>query len=200
MRKLGIASVGVIFNRNVAFQMAAALLVVFFAYAIQVSSAKHNHAFLPIPPCLLEQVRCVPYMGPGDFEDVLTSHAASALTDARHARIRATLANIATAGRKRMRRNLLDATGKVDRKAVLSVLGSYLFNYNTVESTLLFSAVRVLAVFSKLFFQRCNSVPCPRSQIMVSLMGLMYTAQASGSAYYSQAQTVITAVLMLDSK
>ena len=131
-------------------------------------------ADLPNPHWPPAQVRCVPYMGPGDYDDVLAAHAAASLVSARHARIRATLSNISTAGRKRMRRNLLDHEGKVDRKAVLSVLGSYAFNYNTVESTLLFSA------------------------IMVCLMGLMYTAQASGSAYYAQAQNVITAVLMLN--
>lgn len=91
---------------------------------------------------LSSQVRCVPYMGPGDFDDALASHAAASLTSARHARIRATLANIATSGRKRMRRNLLNHEGTVDRKAVLAVLSSYMFNYNTVESSLLFSAVR----------------------------------------------------------
>jgi hypothetical protein len=44
----------------------------------------------------------MPYMGPGDYDAALQSHAASAFTSARHARIKATLANIATAGRKRM--------------------------------------------------------------------------------------------------
>ena len=95
-----------------------------------------------------------------------------------------------------MRRNLLDQNGKVDRKAVLSVLGSYMFNYNTVESTLLFSAVRFQAyvAYSIRLTGRCH---IHSLQIIVSLMGLMYTAQAAGSTY-GQAELVITAVIMFD--
>jgi len=51
---------------------------------------------------------------------VLKSHSESAFTSAVHARIRAQIANIETRGRKKVRKNLLNFEGKVDRSSVLA--------------------------------------------------------------------------------
>jgi hypothetical protein len=48
LRKFCLAATYILFNRNANFQLASALLVIFVAYAAQ--------------------MRCNPYMGPGDFE------------------------------------------------------------------------------------------------------------------------------------
>ena len=123
VRKFFIATTAVMFNRNASFQMAACLLIMFFAFSAQV------------------QIR--PYMSPADCEEVLAAHAVSATTSPIHARIFLRLEHVETLARKRTRKNLLTAEGKVDGRAVLGLLGTWLFNYNTVEAVMLFCAVIV---------------------------------------------------------
>jgi len=113
LRKFFIAFTSLMFRRSGAFQLAASLLIMFLAYAAQV---KWN-----------------PYMSPQDFEGVLKSHVESSFTSPIHARLRATLANIDSRGRKRTHRNVMSKDGKVDYGAVLGILTSWLFNYNTVS-------------------------------------------------------------------
>ena len=93
--------------------MAACLLVMFLAYSAQM------------------MVR--PYMSSGEYEAVLKAHEVSAFSNAMHARIRTQIANIEARGKRKARKNLLSFEGKVDRSAVLGVLTSWLFNYNTIE-------------------------------------------------------------------
>lgn len=64
------------------------------------------------------------------------------------------------------------ADGKIDGRALLGLLRSWLFNYNSVEAIMIFSAV------------------------IVSLMGIMYSAQARASAYYGEARDAVTAVVL----
>ena len=123
LRKACIAVTAVVFNQSSAFQMAACLLVMFCAYSLQ--------------------MRFTPYMSPSDFDAVLKSHTERAFSSALHARLRASIMNVETRGRKRMRRNLLTPDGRVDRSALLGVLASWVFNYNTIEAVMLFSAVIV---------------------------------------------------------
>lgn len=101
------------FNRNAAFQLAACLLICFIAYAFQ--------------------VRYQPYMSPGGFEATIAEHVAASYSSPIHARLRSTLAGIEIRGRKRVYRNVMDARGRFDTKAALGLLGSYAFDYNTVE-------------------------------------------------------------------
>ena len=82
-------------------------------------------------------------MSPSDYDQVLRSHAEAAFTSRMHARLRATIIGIESRGRKRMRRMVMTPEGAVDRSALLGVLSSWLFNYNTIEATMLFSAVIV---------------------------------------------------------
>lgn len=138
--------------QNPAFQLAAALLVMFCAYAAQ--------------------VKFYPYMSPGDMEEVIKDHERRAFTSALHARLRATIAGIQTRGRRRVKKNLLNKEGKVDTAALLGVLRNWLFNYNTVEEILLFSAC------------------------IVCLMGIMYGAQGKKSTFYADARDAVTAVVM----
>jgi hypothetical protein len=141
LRKLAVAAAAVIFNRDPQFQLAAVLLVLFVAYELQ--------------------VRVAPYMSPLDHEVVLAAHTTAALTSPLHARLHATLANIEARGRKRTRRNVMGDDGRVHLGAALSALRAWLTNYNTAESTLLFSA------------------------IVVCLLGMVYDAASEGTAAYS---------------
>jgi hypothetical protein len=119
-RKFFISITAVVFARNSSFQMAACLMIMFLAYSAQMMFR--------------------PYMSAGEFDAVLKAHAEAAFTSAIHARIRAQIANIEARGRKKVRKNLLTFEGKVDRSAVLGLLTSWLFNYNTIEQA---SRVRV---------------------------------------------------------
>ena len=130
VRKFLIAFVSLMFARNASFQLAACLMVLFAAFSITV------------------QVN--PYMSPADFEDVLKSHEASALTSTVHAKLRKKLAAIESRGKKRTRHNLMTAEGKVDAKALLGILTNKLFNYNSVEQILLASAI-VICLLGILF-------------------------------------------------
>jgi hypothetical protein len=105
--------------------MAACLLIMFLAYSAQMMFR--------------------PYMNAGEFEDVLKSHAESAFSSAVHARIRAQIATVEARGKKRVRKNLLNFEGKVDRSAVLGLLTGWLFNYNTIEQASARSSGRVRA-------------------------------------------------------
>jgi hypothetical protein len=136
-RKLCI-SITAVFNKNAAFQMAACLLIMFVAYAAQ--------------------VQIHPYMSPADCDAVLKAHEAAAVTDPLHMRLKANIAGIAHAGRKQARRNQLIVDGKVDGKAVLGVLGNWLFNYNTVEAIMLFSTV-VVCVMALMYEVRWRIAP-----------------------------------------
>lgn len=151
-RKFCIAATYILFNKNAAFQLAAALLVLFLAYAAQ--------------------VRTNPYMGPANFEDVLREHVQASYTSAVHARLRATIASIESRGRKRAHRNVLRGDGKVDAGALLGLLTSWLFDYNTVESTMIFAAA------------------------IICLMGIMFSAQAQAASYYSAAREALTGVVL----
>ena len=128
-RKLAIA-VTATFNRNPAFQMAACLLIIFVAYSLQV------------------QLR--PYMSPGEYEGTLKLHEAMAATDMLHARLKVAIADISTQSKKRVTKNLMDVYGKVDRKALMGILGGVLMNYNTVEAVMLF-ATAVVCVCALMF-------------------------------------------------
>jgi len=151
LRKFFIALTAVVFNKNASFQMAACLLVMFVAYAAQTNYR--------------------PYMSSGDFDDVLKEHVEASFTSAVHARLRANLSNIESRGKKKVRKNLLNFEGTVDRSAVLGILTSWLFNYNTVEEIMLFAAV------------------------IVCLMGIMYQANEL-SSYYPESKDSVTAVVL----
>jgi hypothetical protein len=112
IRKFCIAATSILFNMNASFQMAASLLIMFCAYGLQLA--------------------CRPYMSPSEYDAVLKDHTEKSFTSAVHARIRAAIINVESRGRKRTRRNLMTPEGKVDRSAVLGILGNWLFNYNTV--------------------------------------------------------------------
>jgi len=152
IRKFCIAATFILFNKQPSFQMAATFLVIFMSYSAQ--------------------MRFNPYMSPGDFEHVLKEHERLSFSDPVHARLRATLSGISTRTRKQARRNMLNAEGNVDSAAVLGLLRGWLFNYNTVEQLMLFSAG------------------------IVSMMGLMFAAQARKSTYYQDSRDAIASVVI----
>jgi hypothetical protein len=152
LRKFFISITAVVFSKNSSFQMAACLMVMFLAYSAQVMAR--------------------PYMNAGEFEDVLRDHMQSSLTNVMHARIRKQIQSIEARGRKRVRKNLLNFEGKVDRSAVLGVLTTWLFNYNTIEQLMIFAAV------------------------IVCLMGIMYQANTTNT-FYPGALDGVTAVVMI---
>jgi hypothetical protein len=124
-RKLCIA-VTAVFNKSPAFQMAACLIIIFISYTAQ--------------------VQVLPYMSPSDYDAVIKLHEELAEKDPLHSRLRAQLASIVSKGRKAGTRSVLNVEGKVDRNALLGVLQSWLFNYNTVEAVMLFASVVVCAM------------------------------------------------------
>ena len=136
LRKLVLAAVQVIFNADPQYQMAASLFVLLCAYGIQ--------------------VRIQPYMSPGEFDAVLLAHEEAARTSPIHARLRATLANIESRGRKRGRRNVMDADGHIVMTAAISEARAWLSNYNVFEATLLFAAVLVCLL--GMVFDAANTV------------------------------------------
>lgn len=113
-----------------------------------------------------------PYMSPGIFDQVLRDHTEASFTSAIHARLRSALANIETRGRKKVRKNLLNFEGKVDRAAVFGILTSWLFEYNTVEEIMLFAGV------------------------IICLMGIMYQANEVNT-YYPESKDSVTAVVLI---
>jgi hypothetical protein len=153
-RKFAIAVVAVMFSKSVGFQMASCLLIMFVAYSLQV------------------QVR--PYMAPDDFAVVVKDHeTAAAAGDALACRLAAQIKGIESRGRKRAPpRALLTPSGRIDRAALLTVVGSVAFNYNTVEAVMSCCAV------------------------IVCLAGLMYQAELAKSTGLSGTIDAITGLLL----
>ena len=152
-RKFCLSITLIMFNKNSTFQLAAALLVCFLCYSMQVRSS--------------------PYMSPGEFEQTIKDHETSAAAGkAIHVKLRSSIGDIEARGRKRAHKNVMSATGKVDTSAVLGLLTTWFFNYNTTEALLLFSAV------------------------IVSLMGLMFASIAASPGYYTDSTDAITSVVI----
>ena len=108
------------FNKNVAFQLSIALLILFICYALQ--------------------VRCVPYMSMSERTEVLNSHRQRALAgDARQVMLASVIAAVKRAGRRE------GGVASMDRLRAKkeSNTVSFFWNYNTVESVLLFCAVLI---------------------------------------------------------
>jgi hypothetical protein len=157
LRKFLIAISSLVFNTNQNFQMAAMLLVLFCAYAAQ--------------------VRFLPYMGPGTFEAVLSSHEAEALAGSPlQKRLAATISRVQAQGRKRSSGTTFGAAKKLSALALAGAFARFLFDYNTVEALLLASA------------------------LLVSLSGIMFGASTSAitSDFYKASQAgVLYSVLIL---
>jgi len=123
-RKFLIAFTALMFNRNPAFQLSCALLVIFCSYALQV---KHK-----------------PYMSVSDREEVLQDHAEKAKEGGVHARLAANIGAVIKQGRKTTR-SVGMGTSSNQQKALFAAqqARSFFFNYNTVEAVLLFCAALV---------------------------------------------------------
>ena len=86
------------------------------------------------------QVRFSPYMSMSERVDVLNDHRRRALMgDATHVLLQSTLSEVKRAGR---RQGLVASMDKQKERAASSTV-NFFWNYNTVESVLLFSAVLV---------------------------------------------------------
>ena len=152
-RKFLLAITLIMFNRNSSFQLAAALLVCFCCYAVQ--------------------VRVNPYMSPGDYEASIKEHEQKAAAgEPIHVKLRTSIGKIESRGRKKVHKNIMTPSGRVDASAVLGLLTSWLFNYNTTEAVLLFACV------------------------IVALMGLMFAAQDGQPQFYSESRDAITSVAL----
>jgi hypothetical protein len=89
-----------------------------------------------------------------------------------HSKLRDRLVSVETRGRKKVHRNVMNAAGKIDTSALLGLLRGWLFNYNTVEAIMIFSAV------------------------IVALMGIMYSAQNSSNSFFDSARRAVTVVVI----
>jgi len=121
LRKLLLVTTFVIFNQVPAFQLAACILILFFAYAAQ--------------------ARYKPYMPVSDFDDAVRDHQlASLVPNSLHAALAARLRDVDTRGRKTARKNFMMAKGHTSR---VNRLVAIAFNLNTLELILLFGAILV---------------------------------------------------------
>ena len=150
LRKLCITCTFVMFAQTPAFQLAASILIVFLCYAAQV---KYH-----------------PYMPPTEFDEVTRDHMlASLVPGSLHDRLHQLVKDVETRGRKAARKNLMSSSGRVARA---NAAVTWLFNNNTVEAILLFSAV------------------------IVNLMAIMYAA-VEKTAYADASLPSITAVIIV---
>ena len=156
-RKLGLALTALMFVQNAAFQLSMALLVLFLSYSAHV----HNS----------------PYMSPGDRDAVVRDHIVRRLDPASlHHQIWTDIQRIESRGRKQATFSRgLDVTNARALFVSLStvVFGSALFDYNTVESVLLFSA------------------------IMVVLAGIMFESGRLDSDFYQSQRDTLTILVIL---
>jgi hypothetical protein len=152
IRKFCIAFTTLMFGRNVGFQMAACLLVLFLAYAAQ--------------------VRYSPFMSPDEHESVIRRLLQLSASSKLHNRLRATLAQVESAGRKKGRTNKLMASSKFTAVSALYYIAGILFNYNFVDATLLFSAC------------------------IVNLCGLLYQTARPEDTFYAASRDGITGVVL----
>ena len=121
-RKFAIAFTALMFNRNPGFQLSVALLVMFCSYALQV---KHT-----------------PYMSMSEREEVLRDHfRQSQKVGSVHNYLAQSIAVVMKKGRRGAARMTMDGARQVATRG--QAAANFLFNYNTVEATLLASAVLV---------------------------------------------------------
>jgi len=145
-RKCAIA-VTALFNKSASFQMATCLLIIFSAYTAQ--------------------VQVLPYMSPSDYPDVLLKHEAlAAKGDMLHTRLKASISSISSMGKKVARKNIMNSEGTISRDALLGLLKSWLFNYNTVEAVMLFATVVVCAM--ALMYQVCRRHLMPLMALLLA--------------------------------
>ena len=150
-RKFGIAFTALMFNKNPAFQLSMALLVMFVSYAAQV---KHT-----------------PYMSNSERGEVLKAHRDAAdAGDPVHSRLRVKLAEVDKGNKKRGRRFSWGGSGMPRRFETGTV---FCFNYNTVESVLLFCAV------------------------LVNLAGVMFESNRFETDYFQVQKDIITVVVLI---
>jgi hypothetical protein len=149
-RKFLIAITALMFNKNPAFQMSFALLVLFIAYALQ--------------------VRYSPYMSMSERDQVLVDHRRrAALGDPIHTALASTIAASKRTGRRAGVATSMEKQRATARMAAVS----FFWNYNTVESVLLFSAV------------------------LVNLAGVMFESGRFDSGLYEQQKQFLTWVVIL---
>jgi len=151
-RKFCIAITSVIFATNSSFQMAACLLILFLAYSAQ------------------SQFR--PFMCYDDFDEVLDEHNKLADYLPLHAKLKAMMNDTETRNLRIRHKNILTRTGAIDKIALYNSISRWFFNYNTVESTMLFSGV------------------------IVCLMGIMYQSDTIASGQDTTGQDAITGVIL----
>jgi hypothetical protein len=120
-RKFFLAVTFIIFSRNGPFQLALALLVLFFAFAAQ--------------------VRWKPYMSPSDHRFVLLEFQSG--KTAQHVRLQERVAHAMRLGRKSVFSNSVQAEAPSTGPPSLRILVASLFKYNTAEAFLLFCCVMV---------------------------------------------------------
>lgn len=164
----------VLFNRNGSYQMAACLLVLVMGYALH--------------------VRIQPYMGPGLYEDVLRDHQLQSLTNSTHARLRASIAQVESRGRKRVHKNLLNFDGRIDRSALTTVLSGWLLDYNSVEAALIFA--QIIVALMGLMMERKDANTYPDTMDATSTVTMLVVALAI--TYWALAMVVDTVMVEAD--
>ena len=126
-RKMFIALTALMFQRNAAFQMSMALLVLFVSYSLQV---KHR-----------------PYLSPNEYQQVTEQHEIEVFKGHSEALIlQERLKDVLLRQRKKGNRQSMGGNRKNERfnaRDAAKAIGSFLVNYNSVELILLGSGILV---------------------------------------------------------
>ena len=109
------------FNKNGAYQMVSAAIILLCFYVLH--------------------VRASPFMCPDEYESVLRDHKNKSVTSALHARLRAAIKDVESKGRRGPAKALVNFNGQINRAALLGAVATALFDYNTVEAVMLFTAI-----------------------------------------------------------
>ena len=108
-----------------------------------------------VPRLCVEQVKFVPYMSMSERQEVLRYHKLQCeLGDIVHKRLEANIALVRSHGKRQVTAATMDS---LKRKHAVSTV-SFFWNYNTVESTLLFCAVLVNLAGTFRFVMVCRAM------------------------------------------
>lgn len=174
-RKFLIATTAVMFSSDVAFQMAACLLILFLAYVLQ--------------------TRFNPFMSYNDYELVILQNETAAKWSPINARLHATIKHIEFKGRKRARsNNIIVKDGQINKQAVFRATADWIFNYNTVEAVMLFCGIIVSLLGLMYESQSAQTSPSARDAIaglviFIIASSIIYLASVFGIEVYISINT-----------
>ena len=136
-------------------------------------------------------------MSPTDRDDVLQALVERSFTSTMHARLRLAISHVEERGKKRGHKNLLAASGRFDRKAVLGVLSNWIFTYNAVGGARKVGRGCHVHTFCPLVHTPQVEATLLFAGIIVCLCAIMYQAIGVSGVYYQSSKDLVTAAVMI---